>query len=574
MNDKLEKLFTNINELNQNWFNNLLTNKDQNTFNLQIYLVKSFFDKSKQYLELQHNFYNQQILILAKIFKVKNININLLDNNYDKRFSEEEWVKNPFFCYLKNLYFGFSNYLNNLVKNIKVNDESKAKIIFFMEQYLNSISPTNFFFTNPQAIKEIINTNGQSFIQGVNNFITDLKNGYIKMTDESNFAVGKNLAITDGNIVFKNELIELIHYKPTTKKIYKIPLLIVPPFINKYYILDLQKKDSFVKFLIDSGYNVYLISWKSADDTIINYTWDNYVENGVISALDFIRSCNKNLKINTLGYCIGGTLLSTAYLVLKYRSKEYINSITKLTSMLDFSNSGDIKYFINDILIKHGESKNDFFASGKLIGYTFSLLRAKDLIWNYWVNNYLLGKTPESFDILYWNNDTIDLPIKLHNYLLKNLYTNNELIASNAEICGVKINLKNIDCPLYLFATQKDHIVPWISAYKTIFLVGSKIIRFVLGESGHTAGVINPASNNKKGYWINDNKSKLNSENWLQSAKNISGSWWHDYNNWLKNYSGDLKNVTKNQLNDLNKLYKAPGEYVLNKSRDIFELFN
>jgi polyhydroxyalkanoate synthase len=573
MDNKLEELFTNITKINQDWFSSLIANKEQLQLNPMINLCKNFFAKSKEYLELQHNFYAQQFMLWSNAFKTQNQNFTNYNNLEEVRFRDQDWQSNPFFFYLKNLYLNFSNYVKNSVVNLAIEKEKKDKMLFFIDQYLDSIAPSNFPFTNPEVIKELIKSNGLSLIHGVNNFLSDVKNGYIKMTAEDDFKIGENIGKTEGNILFKNELIELIHYTPIADKVYSIPLLIIPPFINKYYILDLQEKNSFVRFLLSCGYNVYLISWRSANIETYNYTWDLYIERGIIPSLAHIYNINHS-KVNTLGYCIGGTLLDTAFLVLKQKGLDYINSITNLTAMLDFTNSGDIRYYIDDMLIKYEESNSNLFASGKLIAYCFSLLRAKELIWNYWVNNYLLGKTPKSFDILFWNNDTIDLPIKLHTYLLKNLYLNNNLLKNNIEICGVKVDLKQIDCPMYLFATQKDHIVPWDSVYKTISLVASKSIRFVLGESGHTAGVINPVTDNKRGYWVNDNNQVTNNNDWLSSAKNITGSWWKDYSQWLLLYSGELKKITPKQLQETNKLYSAPGHYVLDKSKDISDIYS
>ncbi|MEN9945801.1 MAG: hypothetical protein RLZZ293_187, partial [Pseudomonadota bacterium] len=408
---------------------------------------------------------------------------------------------------------------------------------------------------------------------GMKNMYEDMQNGYISMTDETQFTVGKNLAATAGAVVFKNELIELIQYKSNAPKVYEVPLLIVPPCINKYYILDLQENNSMVKFLTEQGYNVFLVSWKSADSSIKHFRWEEYANLGVISALDVVRKITNQEKVNTLGYCVGGIILTTAAILLKKRGCEWINSMGHMTTMLDHSEPGEIKAFLDRDLLKLREAKRNSggVMSGRIISQTFSSLRANELIWNYWVNNYLLGKTPQKFDLLYWNNDTVDLPIPMHSFLMERLYLDNALVKNELVIDGCPMDLSVIDYPVYLFAAQKDHIVPWVSAYKSTGYLKNAQVRFVLGASGHTAGVVNPVTTDKRNYWVNDQLVE-DSTSWFKNATEMPGSWWKDLNQWYGDLSGKKITTPKTLGNaEFTPQVDAPGEYVCAKALTIIE---
>jgi len=443
---------------------------------------------------------------------------------------------------------------------------------FFINQYLDAISPTNFALTNPDVIKTVIETQGESLVEGMKQMVEDINNGYISMTDESVFEVGRNLAVTKGSVIFRNDLIELIQYAPAVNSVYQIPLLIVPPCINKYYILDLQQENSFVKYLVEQGFNVFLVSWKSADKKIRDYKWENYVNSGVIKAIEVVREITKQDKINALGYCIGGILLTTACLILNHRKLNYVNSMTHMNSMLDHQEPGDIKFFLDkDLLqLKDVQKNGGGIMSGRIISQTFSALRSNELIWNYWVNNYLLGKKPKPFDILYWNNDAVDLPVPMHSFFLNNFYVKNELIKGTMVIDNVNMDLSKINFPCYVFAAHKDHIVPWESAYKTTNYI-KKNIRFVLGASGHTAGVVNPVSTDKKNYWVNE-KIEANSSDWFNNATEMPGSWWKDFSAWLAKLSKEkVKAPTKLGSKEYPVVCEAPGEFVKAKALSVLE---
>lgn len=560
----------------QNWFNNLIninTEKSaENTLaNNIMEMYQKFFDNTQSYLKVQQEFYQEQLLLWEKSL-TKNTAPAITENkkHIDKRFSNIEWENNPFFAYIREGYLEISDYLADYIARADVDAETKLRLKFYINQYLDAISPTNFALTNPDVIKAAVETGGASLITGMQNMMKDLNNGYMTMTDEKIFTVGKNLAITKGKVIFRNNLIELIEYAPTTDKVFKIPLLIVPPCINKYYILDLRPDNSMVKYLVDQGYRVFLVSWKSADESNREFRWEEYINLGIIKTLEVIRDVTDNPKINALGYCVGGILLTTAALVMKARKLDYINSMAHMTVMLDHSDPGDIRYFIEQDLMELEEAnrRGGGIMSGRIIAQTFSALRANEMIWNYWVNNYLLGKTPQAFDILHWNNDAVDLPLLMHAFLIKKLYIENALVKKDLVIDGVKMDLSELDYPAYLFAAQKDHIVPWRSAFKsTKYFKGP--IRFVLGASGHTAGVVNPVSANKRNYWVNENI-HVNADAWFENAKEIDGSWWNDYSKWLELFSGEKIKTPKNLgSTKYSPIMNAPGKYILGKAAPV-----
>lgn len=570
----LDKLFSQISDANKQWFDKLVASHRAESGNIFIDMYQKFFEQGKSYLETQQNFYAQQFEAWQNIFQQYGAALEVEAEKIpaDKRFTDPNWEENPFFAYLKNSYLTMSKYLVDGVTSSGMDGETKERIKFFIQQYLDAISPTNFALTNPEVIKKVVQTGGASLVDGMKNMAQDIQNGYITMTDETAFCVGENLAITPGKVIFKNDLIELIQYSSLTDKVFSIPLLIVPPCINKYYILDLQEKNSLVRYLTQCGYSVFLVSWKSADKSMSHFRWEDYVDLGVIKAVEVIRDIAKVDKINTLGYCIGGVILTTAYLVMQQRGLSCINTMSHMTTMLDHSEPGDIKFFIDKDLMafKDVYKNNGGVMPGRTIAQIFSALRANELIWNYWINNYLLGKTPRPFDILYWNNDTVDLPVLMHSFLLKNMYLQNELVKGSLKICDVVMDITKIKCPMYLFAAQKDHIVPWESAYKTASYINSNI-RFVLGASGHTAGVVNPVSSDKRNYWVND-VLEHDAQIWFSKSKEMPGSWWKDFNQWLQGFSGELKKSKKTLGNQIYKpVYDSPGEYVKAKAMNVIE---
>jgi polyhydroxyalkanoate synthase len=487
--------------------------------------------------------------------------------NNDRRFHSTEWKDLPYFDYLKQSYLLNSEFLAEVADNAVLDDEHKRKFKFFMRQFTDAMSPANFPALNPEAIKLAIETRGESVVRGLKHALGDLEKDRISMTDESAFKVGGNLAISPGAVVFRNDLIELIQYSPTTPQVFERPFLIVPPCINKYYILDLQPENSFVRYCVEQGMSVFLISWRNTPPEMGRTTWDDYLTHGVKQALNVVLeiTCAKN--INMLGFCVGGTLLACALAALPDDERGQVSSLTLLASMLDFCDVGEIAAYVDQAYVEKLE--RDFEQGGLLPGrdhaMAFASLRANELISFYVVNNYLKGKEPHAFDLLYWNSDSANLPGPMYAYYVRNMYLENNLkIANKLTMASASIDLGSLEMPAYVLATLEDHIVPWKSAYASAKLLTGDV-RFVLAASGHIAGVVNPASKNRRNYWRNDTLS-ANAEQWFSNAVSIPGSWWGDWSAWLKRHSGKTK-VTKKRLGakDYPVIEAAPGSYVLTR---------
>ncbi|MBU3561444.1 class I poly(R)-hydroxyalkanoic acid synthase [Polynucleobacter hallstattensis] len=488
----------------------------------------------------------------------------------DRRFSgkawHSSWSKMIAATYLLN-----SKHLLALAKAVDADEKTKTKILFTTEQMIDALSPSNFIATNPEVLENIISSQGQSIQNGIVNLLGDLKKGKVSQTDESAFEVGKNIATTSGQVVFRNDLFELIQYTPLTETVYERPYLMVPPCINKYYILDLQPDNSVVRYMIEQGHTVFLVSWKNPDASMSKVTWDDYVGDGVIKAIEVVKDIGDTDQINVLGFCVGGTLTSTALAVLEARKKNYVASLTLLTTLLDFSDSGILDVFIDEGMVKlrestiGGEGGQFGMMSGLDLGNTFSFLRPNDLVWNYVVENYLKGNSPPPFDLLYWNGDSTNLPGPMYCWYLRHTYLQNELIKpGKLTVCGEKVDLGKITVPAYIYASHDDHIVPWKSAYESTHLLNGKN-RFVLGASGHIAGVINPPAKNKRHYFEN-NKLAKTADEWLAAAKDVKGSWWPNYAKWLEEFGGKKVKASKTFGNTrYKKLEAAPGKYVKEK---------
>ena len=486
----------------------------------------------------------------------------------DRRFHDKDWNDNPVFDFLKQSYLVASNLLTQMADNAELDEENQKKLKFYTRYFIDAMSPTNFAATNPEVIRQALESNGQSLLDGLQNLMGDMQKGRISMTDESAFEVGKNLATTEGAVVFENELMQVIQYKPTTEKVSDIPLLIVPPCINKFYILDLQEKNSFVKYCVDQGNTVFLISWVNADADQAHISWDNYIDDGVIKALEVVKSITAAKKINTVAWCVGGTILATALAVLHARRKQsLVNSATYFTALLDFSDPGEIGVFIDDMQVAQREAmlKHSGILSGRDLATAFSMLRANDLIWSYVVNNYLKGQTPAPFDILYWNSDPTNLPAQMYSYYLRNMYMDNKLSKPNElTLCDVSIDLGKIKTPTYFLSTIDDHIAPWKTTFTGTELLSGNT-EFVLGASGHIAGVINPANKNKRNYWVNGELGK-GADKWLETAKSEPGSWWPHWINWLKGQGGaEADAITTYGNKDYPVVEPAPGRYVVKR---------
>lgn len=484
----------------------------------------------------------------------------------DRRFKAPEWSDQPYFALLKQYYLLASEYLTALAELSPAAGHDKLRLAYLTRQYADALSPANFPTTNPEVLKKALETQGRSLAQGLTNLLTDARQGRITMSDAEAFAVGKNLAITPGNVVFRNELIELIQYTPTTERVHARPLLIVPPCINKYYILDLQPNNSFVRWTLDQGQQVYLISWRNITPELGQLGWDDYLEQGVLTAMEVVKAITGSETLNTLGFCVGGALLSSTLAVLAARGDTRVNSLTLLTTMLDYEDPGEIRVYVSEDLLSMREASlhgGQIVQGGELAG-AFSSLRANDLVWNYVVKNYLKGETPPPFDLLHWNADSANLPGPMYAYYVRNFYIDNKLREPGAlTMLGAPIDLGAVKMPAYIYASREDHIVPWPSAFRGTGLLGGDIT-FVLGASGHIAGVINPPASGKRNYWTNAAPA-ASAADWFAAAESHPGSWWPHWGQWLAERSGDLQPAPAVAGSDrYPPLAPAPGTYVLN----------
>ena len=489
----------------------------------------------------------------------------------DRRFAGKAW-HSSWSKVIAATYLLNSKHLMALAKAVETDEKSKQKILFTTEQMIDALSPSNFIATNPEVLENIISTQGQSIQKGIVNLLGDMKKGKVSQTDESAFEVGKNIATTEGHVVFRNELFELIQYTPLTEQVYERPYLMVPPCINKYYILDLQPDNSVVRHMVAQGHTVFLVSWKNPDPSMAEVSWDDYVGKGVIKAIDVVKEIGDTDQINILGFCVGGTLTTSALAVLAARNEHPAASLTLFTTLLDFTNTGILDVFIDEGMVEMrentigGKGGKYGMMSGLDLGNTFSFLRPNDLVWNYVVENYLKGNSPPPFDLLYWNGDSTNLPGAMYCWYLRHTYLQNDLVKPNkVTICGEKIDLGKIQCPAYLYASQEDHIVPWQSAYESTHLLKGKN-RFVLGASGHIAGVINPPAKNKR-YYFENNEIAPTAQEWLDNARQIPGSWWPNYTKWLEQFAGKQKPASAIFGNTkYKKMEAAPGVYVKEKA--------
>jgi len=486
----------------------------------------------------------------------------------DKRFAAPEWQSNPLHAFNAAAYLLNARFLMSMAEAVEATPRAKQKIRFAIQQMVDAMSPANFLVSNPEALQKIVETKGESLTKGITHMLEDLQKGHISQTDESAFEVGRNVATTEGAVVFENELFQLIQYKPLTTKVYQRPLLLVPPCINKYYILDLQPENSLVRYAVEQGHTVFLVSWCNPDESLAHATWDDYVLNGAVKAINVVQEISGEEQINTLGFCVGGTILSTALALLYGRGENPAASVTLLTTLLDFSDTGVIDVFIDEaqVALREQSIGNGGLMPGRDFASAFSSLRPNDLVWNYVKQNYLKGEDPPPFDLLYWNADSTNLPGPMFCWYLRNMYLENNLrVPGKLKVGGEKIDLSKIDAPAFVYGSREDHIVPWTAAYESVFLLNPKKRnrnRFVLGASGHIAGVINPPAKKKRSYWTND-KAASSAEEWLGEAKEHPGSWWTEWAGFLSQNAGKQVAAPRKYGNAQYKAIEpAPGRYV------------
>ncbi|USD42744.1 class I poly(R)-hydroxyalkanoic acid synthase [Vibrio sp. SCSIO 43135] len=570
-----------LQETNQQWWHDLELSKAAVNSPLNKAMQEvNFEDTAKLFeqaanqpaalLKLQTQWWEQQLQIWQNVALAGNTESLIEAEKGDKRFSDDAWKSDAFYNFIKQSYLLFSKTYLDTINSIEGLDEkTKERLSFFSRQAINAMSPSNFIATNPELLKLTLEQNGENLLSGLEQLKEDVESSAdilkIRMTNNNAFRVGEDVANTGGDVVFKNELFELIQYKPLTEKVNSTPLLIVPPFINKYYILDLREKNSMVRWLLEQGHSVFMMSWRNPGKEQAQVEFGDYVTEGVVKAVSAIEDITGQEQINAAGYCIGGTVLAStvAYYAAK-RMKKRIKSATFFTTLLDFSQPGEVGAYVNDTIVSAIEMQNNAkgYMDGRSLSVTFSLLRENSLYWNYYVDNYLKGNSPVDFDLLYWNSDSTNVAAKCHNFLLRELYLENKLVQDKGvKIGGVWIDLNKIKIPSYFVSTKEDHIALWQGTYRGALKSGGNKT-FVLGESGHIAGIVNHPAKNKYGYWLNDNLDD-SAEEWLANASHKEGSWWTHWHQWLLSFNAEEQVEPFTQGSEqFPVIGPAPGSYV------------
>ncbi|MCG9554754.1 class I poly(R)-hydroxyalkanoic acid synthase [Vibrio sp. Isolate31] len=570
-----------LQQTNQQWWDNFEQNKEaaQSPLN-QAMQELNFDDASKIFeqaakqpavlLQLQSQWWEQQLKIWQNAALMGNTESVITEDRSDKRFIDEAWKNDPFYSFIKQSYLLFSkSYMDTIYSIDGIDEKTKERVAFFSRQAINALSPSNFIATNPELMKLTLERNGENLIDGLEQLQADVEASAdilkIRMTNNNAFRLGVDVANTEGDVVFQNELFELIQYYPKTPQVNATPLLIVPPFINKYYILDLREKNSMVRWLLEQGHSVFMMSWRNPSEAQKELEFGDYVTEGVAKAVTAIEDITGKEQINAAGYCIGGTVLAStvAYYAAK-RMKKRIKTATFFTTLLDFSQPGEVGAYINETIINAIEKQNDAkgFMDGRSLSVTFSLLRENSLYWNYYIDNYLKGSSPMEFDLLYWNSDSTNVAAKCHNFLLRELYLENKLVQDKGvKVGGVWVDLNKIKIPSYFISAKEDHIALWQGTYRGALNTGGNKT-FVLGESGHIAGIVNHPDKKKYGFWLNDNLDD-SADEWLSNATHNEGSWWTHWNQWLQGFEAGEKIEPFNQGSELYPVIgKAPGNYV------------
>jgi polyhydroxyalkanoate synthase len=487
----------------------------------------------------------------------------------DKRFRHEDWEQNQVFDFIKQSYLLTARWLQNTVQDVEGLDEKTArKVDFYTRQFIDAMSPSNFLMTNPEVLRATVEQDGQNLVRGLSHMLEDLERGKgklaIKMTDMKAFEVGRNVAVTPGKVIWQTDLMQLIQYEPATEKVYKRPLLIVPPWINKFYILDLRPDNSFIKWCVDQGLTVFVISWVNPDERLAEKTFEDYMDEGIFAALEGIKAATGEDDVNIIGYCLGGTLTAATLGYMKAIGDERIKSATFFTALVDFEDAGELTIFIDEEQIKYLEQRMEEqggILDGSAMATTFNMLRANDLIWSFVINNYLLGKDPFPFDLLYWNSDSTRMPAHMHSFYLRKMYQQNLLSEPGGiELKGVPVDLTKIDIPVNIISTREDHIAPWKATYVATQLYKGET-QFTLAGSGHIAGIVNPPSAGKYCYWTNPENPPTCDE-WLAGATQHEGSWWPAWMEWIARHSGRKVNARNPGDGDAKPIEDAPGSYV------------
>ena len=491
----------------------------------------------------------------------------------DRRFAANDWAANPATALAAQAYLLNSRTLMKMAEAIEGDAKTKARVRFAVQQWIDAASPSNYLALNPEAQRKALETKGESIARGLAHLLGDIQQGHVSQTDESVFEVGRNVATTEGAVVFESELFQLLEYKPLTAQVHERPMLFVPPCINKYYILDLQPDNSLIRWTVGQGHRTFVVSWRNPDPSLVDKTWDDYIEHGAIRAIREVQAISAQKQIDVLGFCVGGTILATALAVLAARGQQPAASLTLLTTLLDFSNTGVLDIFIDEAQVQLREAtigpaapQGPGLLKGQELATTFSFLRPNDLVWNYVVGNYLKGDKPPPFDLLYWNSDSTNLPGPMFCWYLRHTYLSNDLRQpGKLTVCGQKVDLGKIKAPVFVYASREDHIVPWDAAFESTTILEGKV-RFVLGASGHIAGVINPPAAKKRSHWVGG-KLGAGAQAWFESAKEVPGSWWTDWAAWLEPHAGKMVPAPKAYGDRSHKkIEAAPGRYVKAKA--------
>nr|WP_084164931.1 class I poly(R)-hydroxyalkanoic acid synthase [Skermanella stibiiresistens] len=486
----------------------------------------------------------------------------------DRRFKDSAWDENTLFDFIKQSYLLTARFMQSSVRGVDgMDDKTAMKVDFYTRQFVDAMAPSNFVMTNPEVLRATMESGGENLVKGLEHLLDDLERGKgqlsIKMTDYDAFKVGENIASTPGKVVYQNDLMQLIQYSPTTEKVLRRPLLIVPPWINKYYILDLRPKNSFIKWAVDQGITVFIVSWVNPDEELSAKSFEDYMLEGPLAALDQIKLATGETEVNAVGYCLGGTLLASTLAHMAAKGDQRVISATFLTTMTDFSEAGELSVFIDEEQLQLLEERMNEkgYLDGGTMATSFNMLRANDLIWSFVVNNYLLGKDPFPFDLLYWNSDSTRMPARMHSFYLRNMYQNNLLIEPGGiTLGGEPIDLHRITVPVFMLSTREDHIAPWKSTYAGTQIFGGPI-KFVLSASGHIAGVVNPPAAGKYCHWTNTKLPKT-PDAWLETAKQNEGSWWTEWYRWLAKQGGGTVAARVPGEGGLPAIEDAPGSYV------------
>jgi polyhydroxyalkanoate synthase len=491
----------------------------------------------------------------------------------DRRFKDALWDESYVFDFIKQSYLLTARWMQSTVKNVEgLDDKTAKKVDFYTRQFVDAMAPSNFAVTNPEVIRSTLESGGENLVKGLSNLLSDLERGKgqlaIKMTDMEAFKVGENIAVTPGKVVFQNALMQLIQYQPTTDKVLKRPLLIMPPWINKYYILDLRDKNSFIKWAVIQGHTVFVVSWVNPGEELADKSFEDYMTLGPFAALDAIKQATGEREVNVIGYCLGGTLLAATLAYMAVKRDDRFASATFFTTMVDFKEAGELSVFIDEEQLAALEERMNEkgYLDARAMGTTFNMLRANDLIWSFVVNNYLLGKDPFPFDLLYWNADSTRMPAAMHSFYLRQMYQENKLSKGEIELLGTEIDLTKIELPVFILSTREDHIAPWKSTYAATQLYQGPV-RFTLAASGHIAGVVNPPAAKKYSHWVND-KNPPTPEEWLKTAQERPGSWWPEWHDWVKQYGDGEVPARKPGDGKLKPIEDAPGSYVKVKASD------